>query len=106
MLLGMRGGLEQLLWLTGSHMFPPQSALALQCALLSPVCPPAPAFLSYTGMNIGSFSVGGVASLATGSRLTVNQVVDVEMPWQLLTVHDSGAIQASPAGRLAVPSGS
>ena len=26
------------------------------------------------------------------------QVVDVEMPWQLLTVHDSGAIQARPGG--------
>ncbi|KAI7842069.1 hypothetical protein COHA_004266 [Chlorella ohadii] len=45
------------------------------------------------GMSIGSFSVGGVASLATASRMTVNQVVDVDMPWQLLTVHDSGAIQ-------------
>ncbi|PRW45448.1 serine threonine- kinase drkA isoform A [Chlorella sorokiniana] len=45
--------------------------------------------------NFGSFSEGGggVASMAADSQVTVSQLVDVDMPWQLLTIDDSGAIQ-------------
>jgi hypothetical protein len=44
----------------------------------------------------GLSSFTAAASVQLASRVTVNQLVELEMPWQLLTAHDNGMVQVRP----------